>query len=227
MPDDWTSHPAVQTFMAAFPAAPQAQAAPTSSPERSAALLTGRDVPAGVEMPDGLPVSGGQGSPLVDGYLALQGRRIRDAVTAPQRALSGELQVFGPDGHPTDEAMGAASGMAGFAVTGGVPLAAGAVRRVAAEPIEAIRVGLAKHFDDPGYGLLPGTPGPEANAAIERIRSGLAESQGDPNYGLPPQGSQRATDEAIAAIQAGLDRHFASMSSADLEDLASAYTGRK
>lgn len=229
MPDSWDAHPAIQTFMAAFPAEPAQveTAAPTSSSAPTAALLTGRSVPAGVEMPDGLPAGGGQGSPLLDGYLAIQGQRIRDAVTAPQRALSGDLQVFGADGHPTAEAMNAASGMAGFATTGGVPLAAAAMRRAAPDPIEAIRLGLAGHFNDPRYGLPPGRPGAEAAAAIEQVRAGLAKSTGDANYGLPPQGSQRAADDAIAALQAGVDRYLASNPPGGLADLGVAYMGRK
>jgi hypothetical protein len=92
-------------------------------------ILGGGPVPD-VQMPDGLPVSGGKGSPLVDAFLALQGQRIKDAVTAPRDAFTGDLQVMGPDGHPTAEAMNRANGLAGLAMTGSMPLKApkGALR---------------------------------------------------------------------------------------------------
>lgn len=92
-------------------------------------LLGGGAVPD-VQVPDGLPVSGGQGSPLVDAFLALQGKRIKDAVTAPRDAYTGDLQVLGADGHPTDEAMERAGGLAGLAMTGSLPFSApaGALR---------------------------------------------------------------------------------------------------
>ena len=93
-------------------------------------LLGGGPVPD-VQMPDGLPVSGGKGSPLVDAYLALQAQRLQDAFTAPQRALNGDLQIWDPaTGHTTDEAQGAAAGMAGLAMTGSMPFKApaGAIR---------------------------------------------------------------------------------------------------
>lgn len=93
-------------------------------------LLGGGPVPD-VQVPDGLPVSGGKGSPLVDAFLALQAQRLQDAVTAPQRALSGDLQIWDPaTGHTTDEAQGAAAGMAGLAMTGSMPFKApaGAIR---------------------------------------------------------------------------------------------------
>ncbi|MCJ2016862.1 hypothetical protein MKK84_05370 [Methylobacterium sp. E-065] len=52
------------------------------------------------------------------------------AVTAPRDAYSGALPVFGLDGHVTDEAMGRANQMAGFAMTGSMPFKApaGAIR---------------------------------------------------------------------------------------------------
>ncbi len=90
-------------------------------------LLGGGPVPD-VQMPDGLPVAGGKGSPLVDAYLALQGQRIKDAVTAPRDAYMGELQMLGPDGHPTTEAMDRANGMAGLAMTGSAPFSIAAAR---------------------------------------------------------------------------------------------------
>lgn len=104
-------------------------------------LLGGGPVPD-VQMPDGLPVAGGKGSPLVDAYLALQGQRIKDAVTAPRDAYTGDLQVLGADGHPTSEAMDRANGMAGLAMTGSLPFGA---------PKGALRMfgGGAEHADDP------------------------------------------------------------------------------
>jgi hypothetical protein len=104
-------------------------------------LLGGGAVPD-VQMPDGLPVSGGQGSPLVDAFLALQAQRIKDAVTAPQRSWSGELPIWDPaTGHTTEEAQNAASGMAGLAMTGSMPFKA---------PAGAIRsFGGAAAHDDP------------------------------------------------------------------------------
>lgn len=45
---------------------------------------------------------------------------LKDVVTAPQRAYTGELQVWDPaTGHTTDAARGAAMGLAGLAMTGG------------------------------------------------------------------------------------------------------------
>ncbi|AYO85326.1 hypothetical protein [Methylobacterium brachiatum] len=100
-----------------------------SAPFGFGGILGGGPVPD-VQMPDGLPVAGGKGSPLVDAFLALQGQRIKDAVTAPRDAYTGDLQVMGPDGHPTAEAMDRANGLAGLAMTGSMPFKApkGALR---------------------------------------------------------------------------------------------------
>lgn len=70
-------------------------------------------------------------NPLVREYLRLQGRRVRDAVTAPRDAYRGDLQVFDPaTGHVSDEAIERAGGMAGLAMTGSLPFPAprGALR---------------------------------------------------------------------------------------------------
>lgn len=56
---------------------------------------------------------------------------LKDVVTAPQRAYTGELQVWDPaTGHTTDAAQNAAMGIAGLAMTGSapVPAPAGALR---------------------------------------------------------------------------------------------------
>jgi hypothetical protein len=56
-------------------------------------------------------------------YLDLLAGRAKDAITAPQRALSGELQVWDREtGHTTDAANEAAGGMAGLAMTGSLPM---------------------------------------------------------------------------------------------------------
>lgn len=54
-----------------------------------------------------------------------------DAMRAPQRAYSGDLPIWDPaTGHTTDEARGAAAGLAGLAMTGSMPFSApkGALR---------------------------------------------------------------------------------------------------
>jgi hypothetical protein len=89
-------------------------------------------------MPDGLPVSGGQGSPLLDAYIAMQARRVKDAVTAPRDAYRGDLQIFDPaTGHVSDEAMDRANGMAGIAMTGGLSGVARGGTTIGAGPIRA------------------------------------------------------------------------------------------
>ena len=110
-----------------------------SAPFGFGGILGGGPVPD-VQMPDGLPVAGGRGSPLVDAFLALQGHRIKDAVTAPRDAYTGDLQVMGADGHPTDEAMDRANGLAGLAMTGSMPFKA---------PAGSLRMfgGAAEHED--------------------------------------------------------------------------------
>lgn len=74
------------------------------------------------------------------------------AVTAPRDAYTGDLQVFGPDGHPTQEAMDRANGMAGLAMTGSMPFKApaGAIRSFggaasghADDPMAALEASLA------------------------------------------------------------------------------------
>ncbi|WP_449411392.1 hypothetical protein [Methylobacterium komagatae] len=115
-------------------------------------LLGGGPVPD-VQMPDGLPVAGGKGSPLVDAYLALQGQRIKDAVTAPRDAYMGELQMLGPDGHPTTEAMDRANGMAGLAMTGSAPFSIAAAR-----PGVRGAVGVANNTVSPAETLVSRAP---------------------------------------------------------------------
>ena len=52
-------------------------------------------------------------------YADLVGSRIRDAATAPARTYRGEIGIFDPNtGHVSDEAMGAANGVAALAMTG-------------------------------------------------------------------------------------------------------------
>lgn len=132
-----------------------------SAPFGFGGILGGGPVPD-VQMPDGLPVSGGKGSPLVDAFLALQGQRIKDAVTAPRDAYTGDLQVMGPDGHPTAEAMDRANGLAGLAMTGSMPFKA---------PKGALRMfGGGETHDDPLVALSAALGDFEPTVPISTVR---------------------------------------------------------
>lgn len=76
--------------------------------------------------------------PLLQAYLRLQASRVKDAVTAPRDAYTGDLQVFDPStGHVSDTAMDRANGMAGLAMTGGLGGVARGGTTIGAGPIRA------------------------------------------------------------------------------------------
>lgn len=89
-------------------------------------------------------------------YLDLLGQRAWDAISAPSRAYSGDLQVWDPaTGHASDAALGAASGMAGLAMTGSLPMRVpqGALRSFGGaaakdDPLAALEAGLASALKD-------------------------------------------------------------------------------
>ncbi|KOX55105.1 hypothetical protein ADL19_13455 [Streptomyces purpurogeneiscleroticus] len=191
-----------------------------SAPFGFGGILGGGPVPD-VEMPDGLPVSGGKGSPLVDAFLALQGQRINDAVTAPRDAYTGDLQVMGPDGHPTAEAMDRANGLAGLAMTGSMPLKApkGALRMFGGaeaheDPLAALEASLASfvpeappsgpRFLDPAAKSWDLYHGSNAGPDFQRFDPNAAANPAERGGVFFAPGAETASDYARSGVaQAG------------------------
>ncbi|TXN43587.1 hypothetical protein [Methylobacterium sp. WL7] len=148
-------------------------------------------------------------------FLSAAAGRAKDmatsAATAPRDAYTGDLQVFGLDGHPTQEAMDRANGMAGLAMTGSLPFKApaGALRSFGGapkeDPIAALEAAL-------GFNRTPAAPvaNRAADDAIANIQRGL------------DAGATPATPPAdpIAELEAALSQYTSTKPSAPIAGAA-------